>query len=121
MIKILHVDDEDDIREIARMSLELDPEFEVASAASGELALEIVSRDQPDLLLLDVMMPGMDGPETLRRIRMMAGFADVPAIFMTARSRPQDIDQLLGEGARAVIAKPFDPMALAGQLRAHLF
>ena len=119
-MNILHVDDEDDIREIAKMSLEIDPDFRVVSAASGAMALELISEEKPDLLLLDVMMPEMDGVETLRRIRMTAGCAELPAIFMTARTQSRDVEELVHQGALTVIPKPFDPLRLAEQIRSFL-
>ncbi|MCY0148804.1 response regulator [Hoeflea sp. G2-23] len=116
-LKILYVDDEDDIREIAGMSLELDPDIELRTAASGSAALAIVQEWLPDLILLDVMMPGMDGPETLARLKQDEVHGSVPVIFITARTRPEDIECFLGLGAEGVISKPFDPMTLATQAR----
>ena len=118
--RILHVDDEADIREIAVMCLELEPSFEVRGASSGAEALAVAREWVPDLVLLDVMMPGMDGPETLRRLREDARTAEVPVVFMTARTQSADVERFLGLGALGVIPKPFDPMALAGEARSYL-
>jgi len=118
--RILHVDDEADIREIAVMCLELEPSFEVRGASSGAQALEIAGEWVPDLVLLDVMMPGMDGPETLQRLRADERTADVRVVFMTARTQSSDVQRFLGLGALGVIAKPFDPMMLAGEARGYL-
>ena len=104
MTRILYVDDEADLREIAVMSLELDPEFEVRAAASGAEALEQARQWQPELILLDVMMPGMDGP----------------AAFHTAKTHPRHVTDLKARGVRAVLATPFDPMTLSGTVRALL-
>ena len=107
-IQVLYVDDEHDIRTIAMMSLGLDPGMEVRSAASGTEALA----------LLDVMMPGMDGPALLTEIRARPDIAVLPVIFMTARARQSDIDAYRALGASGVIIKPFDPIELAKQVRA---
>jgi two-component system OmpR family response regulator len=121
-LKILYVDDEPDIREIATFALELDPGIEVATADSGARALAMLDEggSRPDLLLLDVMMPDMDGPTTLAQIRQRPEFAAIPAVFITARAQPHERDHLLAQGAIGVVTKPFDPMALAGDVRALL-
>jgi CheY-like chemotaxis protein len=115
--RILYVDDEDDIREIAQMSLELDPQFEVRSSASGIEALADAADWQPDLILLDVMMPDMDGPETLRRLAGSPLTASIPVAFITARTQTHEVERYRAMGAVGVIAKPFDPLALAGEVR----
>lgn len=121
MLKILHVDDEPDIREVAAMALRIDPDVDVRSAASGQEALAMLHGDwRPDVVLLDVMMPGMDGPGTLERIRQAPGHETTPVIFMTARAQAHEQSRFLELGAIAVIIKPFDPMSLAGQVRDHL-
>ncbi|RZI99470.1 MAG: response regulator [Brevundimonas sp.] len=115
---ILHVDDEPDIREVAALSLRLDPEITLVSAASGEEALsKLYGGLRPDVILLDVMMPKLDGPGTLARIRDIEGHADTPVIFMTARAQTQEQHRYLTLGAKAVILKPFDPMTLARDVR----
>jgi two-component system OmpR family response regulator len=116
-MKILYVDDEDDIREIAVMSLELDPEIAVKACNSGSGALTVASEWLPDLILLDVMMPDMDGPETLERLRLDPKTASIPVVFATARSQPEDLERFMSLGAAGVISKPFDPMTLAEQAR----
>ncbi|GAB4194248.1 MAG: response regulator [Thalassobaculales bacterium] len=113
---ILIVEDEDDLREIARIALEDVGGFTVLGAASGAEALALVERERPDLLVLDVMMPGMDGPTVLARVRALPGLAGLPAVFMTAKAQPDEVESLLALGALAVIAKPFDPMALAEEI-----
>jgi two-component system OmpR family response regulator len=119
-LKILYVDDEPDIREVASMSLEIDPQIEVRTAASGEEALAQLDAGgwAPDLFLLDVMMPGMDGPGLLKRIRERPAFDAAPAVFITARAQPSERDAFLAAGAVGVIAKPFDPLTLASEVRA---
>lgn len=118
--RLLYVDDEPDLREVAVMSLELDPDFEVRDCGSGEAALDIARDWQPALILLDMMMPGMDGPATRLALAERPDTADIPVVFVTARTQAQDVEALMALGARGVIAKPFDPMALAGQVRALL-
>jgi CheY-like chemotaxis protein len=120
MTRVLYVDDEADIREVAAMSLELDPDFEVRTCASGAEALPVAKEWQPQLILLDVMMPGMDGPTTFARLREAPETRDLPIVFITARAQGTEVARFEALGARGVIAKPFDPMALAGQVRRYL-
>jgi two-component system OmpR family response regulator len=120
MTKILYVDDEPDIREIAEMALGLDPDFEVRLAASGEEALAIIAEWRPDIALLDVMMPEMDGPSLLKMMREREGSADIPVAFVTARAQPSELQNFAMLDAVGVIAKPFDPMTLASAVRALL-
>jgi CheY-like chemotaxis protein len=115
--RILYVEDEPDIQAVARLALEVVGGFTVEIAGSGEAALARVAAFQPDLLLLDVMMSGIDGPATLRALRALPAAAHLPAIFMTARVQPHEVAELIAEGAIGVIAKPFDPMTLAASIR----
>ena len=119
-LKVLYVEDDPDIQVIARIALEDLGGFDVRACASGEQALAAIADFQPDLLLLDVMMPGMDGPTLLTRLRKTTNGATVPAIFMTARVQRSETDQYLALGATSVIAKPFDPLTLADQIRQTL-
>lgn len=116
--RILHVEDEADIRAVAKLALEKVGGFIVKSCASGEEALKEAENFEPDLLLLDVMMPGMDGPATLQALWEKPSVTDVRAIFMTAKVQPAELDQFKSMGVDAIIAKPFDPMTLAEQLSA---
>jgi len=111
--RILYVDDEPDIRAIAKVALEVVGEFEVAFCASGREALDQAPGFAPDLILLDVMMPEMDGPSTLAGLRRLPVTATTPVIFMTAKVQKREIAQYLALGAVGVIHKPFDPMTLA--------
>ena len=120
MAKILYVDDEPDIREVAVMSLELDSELEVRACASGSEALQVAPEWKPDLILLDVMMPVMDGPTTLAKLREQPGTAETCVVFITARTQAHEVDRFVQLGAAGVIAKPFDPLQLAEQARAYL-
>jgi CheY-like chemotaxis protein len=119
-IRILHVDDEPDIREVAELSLGLDPDFTVRSCGSGKDALAIAEEWQPDFILLDVMMPVMDGPATLVQLRENAKTAGIPVIFMTARAQAREVDRFRSLGAVGVIPKPFDPMTLAASVRSYV-
>ena len=114
--RILYVDDEPDIREVARIALEVVGGFEVEVCESGETALTKVPEFQPDLILLDVMMPGMDGPTTLQALRAIDAVAGVPVVFFTAKAQRAEIAELLALGAIDVLGKPFDPMAIGHAL-----
>lgn len=116
--RILYVEDEPDIQAVARIALETVGGFTLQVCSSGEEALRAAVDFAPDLLLLDVMMPGKDGPTTLRELRNFPELADTPAVFMTAKVQPQEIEQFKSYGALDVIAKPFDPMALSAQITA---
>lgn len=113
---LLYVDDEPDIRQIVEMALGLAGGLSIQTAESGGQALELARTLRPDLVLLDVMMPGLDGPETLRRMRAEPTLAAIPVIFMTAKSLPQEVARFHELGALGVIAKPFDPMRLVHQV-----
>ncbi len=115
--KILLVDDEPHIRRVAEISLARVGRWSVTLAASGPEAVAAAERDLPDLILLDVMMPGMDGPSTLHALRACAAVAGTPVIFMTAKVQQREIERYLGLGAVGVICKPFDPMRLPDQIR----
>lgn len=115
--RILYVEDETDIQTIARMALEVVGGFTVKVCSSGEEALREAAVFAPDIVLLDVMMPGMDGPSTLKALRTQAALATVPVAFMTAKVQPAEIAHYKSIGALDVIAKPFDPMTLSDQVR----
>lgn len=119
-MKLLYVDDDADIREVAVMSLEMDGTFEVRQAGGGREALATLDAWTPNVILLDVMMPEMDGPATLAEIRTRDALSGTPVIFITARAQAQDKAWLMGLGAAGVITKPFDPMTLAQDVRAIL-
>lgn len=119
--RVLFVEDDPDIQTVARMALEAIGGFTVLGCASGAEALERVEAFAPDLILLDVLMPGMDGLETLRALRLLpriGGIAEVPVVFMTAKVQAQDVSEYRAAGAVDVIAKPFDPMALPATVHA---
>lgn len=115
--RVMHVEDDPDIREIARIALEIVGGLQVVQFASGQEALEGVRDARPDVFLLDVMMPGMSGEETLQALRKIADFATTPVIFMTAKAQQSDIRKFVDSGALDVIVKPFDPMQLAAKIK----
>ena len=117
-MRVLYVDDEPDIRTVAVMSLQLNKDFEVHECASGADALQMARDWQPHVVLLDVMMPEMDGPMTRAAMRGDAATSDIPVVFVTARTQPSELERLLELGVTGVIAKPFDPMTLAQQVTA---
>lgn len=115
--RILYVEDEPDIQAVAKLALELVGGFTVMICSSGEEALREVEAFAPQMILLDVMMPVMDGPGTLKALRERPAVATVPVAFMTAKVQPQEMARYTELGALGVIAKPFDPMALANEVR----
>lgn len=119
-LRVLHVDDEPDIREVVDLSLRLDPIFSVRACDSGRDAVSVAVEWPPDLILMDVMMPEMDGPATLAELRRTPETASIPVVFMTARVQPSEVQHLKALGAIGVIAKPFDPMRLAGIVRSQI-
>lgn len=116
--RVLYVEDDTDIRTIASMALEVVGGLTLQACASGAEALSTAAAFAPQLFLLDVMMPGMDGPTTLARLRELPAMRDVPVIFMTAKVQASEVEQYKALGALGVISKPFDPMTLAGQVQA---
>lgn len=119
-MRLLCADDEEDIRTILELSLGLDPEFAVEVVPSGEDLLIRATDGGYDAFLLDGMMPGIDGYETCRRLKADPATADIPVIFLTAKTHPDEIDRALRLGAVACLTKPFDPLTLAGEVRAAL-
>ena len=118
LTSLLYIDDDADIREIVDMALSLDGKIKVHTSDGGERALLKMRVERPDLVVLDVMMPGMDGPTLLRRMRSDPELAHIPVIFMTAKANLNDTGRFREMSAIGVIGKPFDPMALGKQVRA---
>lgn len=114
--KILLVDDEDDIREVAQMSLEMTAGWEVLTASSGAEGVRLAAAQAPDAILLDVMMPGMDGPATARALKADPGTAGIPIILLTAKVQAADRRRFDDLGVAGILAKPFDPMSLADEV-----
>lgn len=117
LARVLVAEDDPDIRAVIELALGRVGGLEVVACADGAVALALALRDLPELILLDVMMPLMDGLETLDRLRAETATSRIPVVFMTARVQPRDLELYYARGALAVIAKPFDPMTLAEQLR----
>lgn len=115
--RILHVEDDPSIQAVAKVALEAVGGFTVLSCSSGQEALDQVQGFAPDFILLDVMMPGMDGPQTLLRLAERLDIGQIPVAFMTAKVQPTEIEHYRSLGALDVIIKPFDPMQLATQVR----
>ena len=116
--KVMLVEDDSDIRTVAGMALEMVGGLKILACESGAQALELVAGFAPQLVLLDVMMPGMNGPEVLQALRQRADTAAIPVIFLTAKVQEGEVAKLRALGALDVIAKPFDPMTLAATVRA---
>lgn len=114
--KILYAEDESDIKEIAKISLENIGGYEVGYCANGKEAIRLLNSFNPDLFLIDVMMPEMDGLMTLQEIRKLPEHKEKPIIFMTAKTQPNEIENYKTMGAFDVIIKPFDPMKLSDVL-----
>jgi CheY-like chemotaxis protein len=119
-VRVIYADDEPDIREVASLSLGLDPDIEVRTCSSGPELLATATTWRPDVILLDVMMPGMDGPTTLAGLRQQPELAGVPVVFVTARTQAHEIERFLALGAVGIIIKPFDPMTLARTAKGFL-
>ena len=117
-LKVLLVDDDDDIRSIGELALVRVGGMTTVLASSGAMALEVAAREQPHVVLLDVMMPGMDGLTTFRRLREQPATAAIPVVFVTAKVQRHEVQRYLDLGAIGVIGKPFDPMTLPDELRA---
>ena len=114
---ILYVEDEPDIQMVARLALESLGGFTLEVCSTGSEALEKIAAFKPQLILLDVMMPGMDGPTTLSKLRQLPHFAATPVVFMTAKVQPREVAGYKQLGAVDVIPKPFDPMKLASAVQ----
>lgn len=115
-VRVLYVDDEPDIRMIVEFALDDEEGLELKLCASGAEALAMVAAYKPDIVLLDVMMPGMDGPGTLQQMKKMPELAGTIFAFMTAKVQPQEVESLKQLGAVTVITKPFDPMTLSDKI-----
>jgi two-component system, OmpR family, response regulator len=116
---IAYVDDEPDLREVVQLALSLTTGATVRGYESGARALQQLPAARPDLVLLDVMMPGMDGTEVIQRMKEDHALKAIPVIFMTARAMPEEVAHFRALGAIGVIAKPFDPTRLGQEVLAH--
>ncbi|HEX7242250.1 MAG TPA: response regulator [Longimicrobiaceae bacterium] len=120
MKRILLVDDEDDIREVAQLSLEMVGGWEVLTARSGEEGIRRAGEERPDAILLDVMMPEMDGPTTFRQLQADPATREIPVLLLTAKVRSTDRERFSDLGVAGVLSKPFDPLTLARDISAVL-
>lgn len=118
--RLLIIDDDNDIREVARMTLEMIGGYELVTAVSGHDGLVKAKETRPDAILLDVMMPDMDGPETFRRLQQDPNTQHIPVILLTAKVQAADRRGFSELGVTGVLAKPFDPMRLSNQIAALL-
>jgi CheY-like chemotaxis protein len=118
--RVMCVEDDPDIRTILQFSLENVGGYQVAMCPDGFVALETVGQFAPDLVLMDVMMPGLTGPQTLERLRELPCMAGVPCVFITAKAMAHEVEALLQQGASGVVVKPFDPVTLPQQVRVYL-
>jgi CheY-like chemotaxis protein len=115
-MRVLIIEDEAHIREVAQISLEAVGGWTVILASGGIEGVELARSEQPDAILLDVMMPDVDGPATLERLRALDETSSIPVVFLTAKAQATEQRQLYELGATGVIQKPFDPMQLANQV-----
>jgi CheY-like chemotaxis protein len=119
-LHVLFADDESDVRELIDLSLAVDPLFVARGCGTGSDALAAAGKWRPDLILLDVTMPGMDGPAVLARLRDNPRTAEIPVVFVTAHAEPSERERWASLGVAGVIAKPFDPAQLPALVRAHV-
>ncbi len=115
--RILLVDDDPDVRSVLQMALEVVGQYTVCSCESGAEALARIEAFQPQLVILDVMMPDMDGPETLQRLHACGALKQVATVFLTAKAYAHEQERLRGLGVDGVLTKPFDPMTVSGELQ----
>jgi CheY-like chemotaxis protein len=116
MRSILIIDDEDDIREVAALSLEATAGWNILTASSGAAGIEIAATEQPDAILMDVMMPGVDGPTTFGHMQLNPAVAHIPVLLLTAKVQGVDQRRFAGLGLAGILFKPFDPLTLAQQI-----
>lgn len=117
-LQVVYADDDEDIRELLTLSLEFAGGFEIRTATNGRAALSAAIDRTPDLVILDVMMPGLDGPAVLSELRGIDHLAKIPVIFFTAKAQAEETERLLALGAAGVIGKPFDPITVADEIMA---
>lgn len=120
MRRILIIDDEDDIREVAALSLEATAGWTILTANSGADGIAVATAERPDAILMDVMMPGVDGPTTFRNMQQIPEIAQIPVVLLTAKVQGVDQRRFAGLGVAGVLFKPFDPLTLAEQISSTL-
>jgi two-component system, OmpR family, response regulator len=118
--RVVHVDDDPETLVLVRLILDGEPDLDLVSCSSADEARLAAAMAVPDLLLIDVMMPGTDGPTLLEELRSRREFAAVPALFVTAKAHPSDLDALARTSAAGVVRKPFEAATLVAQVRRSL-
>ena len=119
-LRVLHVDDDPETLTLVQMVLDGEPDLEVVSCSGAVEALQVVTTTPVDLLLLDVMMPGIDGPTLLAELRTRPGLGYLPALFVTAKAHPRDLEALAQTSATGIIRKPFEASALIEAVRSSV-
>lgn len=120
MRRVLIIDDEDDIREVAALSLEATANWTIFTASSGREGIRVAAIEKPDAILMDVMMPEMDGPTTFKHLQLNPQTSGIPVVLLTAKVQGVDQRRFAGLGVAAVLVKPFDPLTLAQQIASVL-
>src|ERR1700761_6387123 len=120
MRRVLIIDDEDDIREVASLSLEATADWTILTASSGREGIRVAAAEKPDAILMDVMMPEMDGPTTFKQLQLNPETAGIPVVLLTAKVQGVDQRRFAGLGVAAILFKPFDPLTLASQISESL-
>lgn len=120
MRRVLIIDDEDDIREVAALSLETTANWKIFTASSGREGIKVAAAERPDAILMDVMMPEMDGPTTFKQLQLNPLTSGIPVVLLTAKVQGVDQRRFAGLGVAAVLVKPFDPLTLAQQIAGAL-
>lgn len=118
--RILFIDDEEDIKTLAQFCLESEAGWSMMSASNGQEGIEIAEKEKPDAILLDAMMPDLDGIQTIARLRKNSETKNIPTIFITAKAQASDRRRFYNAGAKGVINKPFDALTLASQISGFL-
>ena len=116
MHRVLIIDDEDDIREVAALSLEATADWTILTASGGRAGIAVAAKEQPEAILMDVMMPEMDGPTTFKELQLNALTKHIPVVLLTAKVQGVDQRRFAGLGVAGVLFKPFDPLTLAAQI-----
>jgi CheY-like chemotaxis protein len=116
MRRVLIIDDEDDIREVAALSLEATTDWQILTASSGREGISVAAAEKPDAILMDVMMPEMDGPTTFKQLQLNPETAGIPVVLLTAKVQGVDQRRFAGLGVAAILFKPFDPLTLSTQI-----
>lgn len=116
MRRVLIIDDEDDIREVAALSLEATADWVILTASSGKEGIRVAAAEKPDAILMDVMMPEMDGPTTFKQLQLNPETKGIPVVLLTAKVQGVDQRRFAGLGVAAILFKPFDPLTLSSQI-----